>query len=77
VKQTVFRGSITALVTPFENDAVDETNLARLIEWQIRQGSNGLVPCGTTGESPTLSHAEHKHVVELTVKAARTNSYFN
>jgi 4-hydroxy-tetrahydrodipicolinate synthase len=67
----VFKGSITALVTPFSNGVVDEAAFQRLVEWQIDEGSNGLVPCGTTGESPTLSHREHKRVVELTVKAAR------
>jgi 4-hydroxy-tetrahydrodipicolinate synthase len=67
----MFRGSIAALITPFNAGVVDDTCLAQLIEWQIREGSNGLVPCGTTGESPTLSHAEHKHVVEITIKTAR------
>lgn len=67
----MFKGSITALVTPFANAAVDEAAFQRLVEWQVEQGSNGLVPCGTTGESPTLSHKEHKRVVELTVEAAR------
>ena len=67
----MFKGSITALVTPFAHGAVDETALERLIEWQVGEGSNGLVPCGTTGESPTLSHQEHKRVVELTIDAAK------
>jgi 4-hydroxy-tetrahydrodipicolinate synthase len=67
----LFKGSITALVTPFENGAVDEGAFQRLVEWQVSEGSSGLVPCGTTGESPTLSHREHKRVVELTVEAAR------
>jgi 4-hydroxy-tetrahydrodipicolinate synthase len=67
----LFRGSITALVTPFANDAVDEAAFQRLVEWQVGEGSHGLVPCGTTGESPTLSHKEHKRVVELTVEAAK------
>jgi 4-hydroxy-tetrahydrodipicolinate synthase len=66
----VFKGSITALITPFANGAVDEGALQKLVEWQITEGSNGLVPCGTTGESPTLSHKEHKRVVELTIEAA-------
>jgi 4-hydroxy-tetrahydrodipicolinate synthase len=66
----LFKGSITALVTPFANGAVAETTFEQLVEWQISQGSHGLVPCGTTGESPTLSHAEHKRVVELTIGAA-------
>lgn len=67
----MFKGSITALVTPFANGAVDEGAFQRLVEWQISEGSNGVVPCGTTGESPTLSHKEHKRVVELTVEAAK------
>jgi 4-hydroxy-tetrahydrodipicolinate synthase len=67
----LFKGSITALVTPFTNGVVDEAALQRLVEWQVGEGSNGLVPCGTTGESPTLSHKEHKRVVELTVEAAK------
>jgi 4-hydroxy-tetrahydrodipicolinate synthase len=67
----LFMGSITALVTPFANGAVDEAALQRLVEWQVGEGSNGLVPCGTTGESPTLSHQEHKRVVELTIEAAK------
>ena len=67
----MFQGSYTALVTPFDNNSVDEDALAKLIEWQIEQGSHGLVPVGTTGESPTLSHDEHKRVVEITVKVVR------
>jgi 4-hydroxy-tetrahydrodipicolinate synthase len=66
----MFQGSITALVTPFKDGAVDEKSFQSLVEWQIKEGTTGLVPCGTTGESPTLSHAEHKHVVELCVEAA-------
>ena len=69
--RTLFTGSITALVTPFANGAVDEAAFQRLVEWQVHEGSNGLVPCGTTGESPTLSHPEHKRVVELTIEAAQ------
>lgn len=67
----MFKGSIAALVTPFGDGKVDEAALSNLIEWQIAGGSSGLVPCGTTGESPTLSHAEHKQVVELAVETAR------
>jgi 4-hydroxy-tetrahydrodipicolinate synthase len=67
----LFKGSITALVTPFVNGAVDEAAFERLVEWQVTEGSDGLVPCGTTGESPTLSHKEHKRVVELTIEAAK------
>ncbi|MGE0231876.1 MAG: 4-hydroxy-tetrahydrodipicolinate synthase [Flavobacteriaceae bacterium] len=64
----MFHGSITALVTPFRNGAVDEAAFRAFIEWQIAEGSNGLVPVGTTGESPTLSHDEHKRVVDLCVE---------
>jgi 4-hydroxy-tetrahydrodipicolinate synthase len=70
-EKALFKGSITALVTPFANGAVDEAAFQRLVEWQISEGSSGLVPCGTTGESPTLSHNEHKRVVELTIDAAK------
>ncbi len=67
----MFQGSIPALVTPFtEAGAVDEKAFADHVEWQIAEGSSGLVPVGTTGESPTLSHAEHKRVVELCVQVA-------
>jgi 4-hydroxy-tetrahydrodipicolinate synthase len=66
----MFQGSITALVTPFTNGAVDEKALQAFVAWQIAEGTSGLVPCGTTGESPTLSHAEHKRVVELTIEVA-------
>ncbi len=67
---TMFKGSITALVTPFRDGAVDEDAFKKLVEWQIAEGIDGLVPCGTTGESPTLSHAEHKRVVELCIAAS-------
>jgi 4-hydroxy-tetrahydrodipicolinate synthase len=65
-----FRGSITALITPFKDGKVDAKAFQKLVEWQIDQGIHGLVPCGTTGESPTLTHDEHKHVVELCIEAA-------
>ena len=65
-----FRGSITALITPFRDGKVDSKAFQSFVEWQIAQGSHGLVPCGTTGESATLSHAEHRHVVELCIEAA-------
>ena len=67
-----FRGSMPALVTPFTADGaqVDEDALERLVEWQIAQGSHGLVPVGTTGESPTLTHDEHRRVVEIVVRRA-------
>ena len=65
----MFKGSLPALVTPFRNGALDLDTLKKLIEWHIGEGSSGLVPVGTTGESPTLSHAEHETVVEEVVKA--------
>jgi len=68
---THFKGSITALVTPFKDGAVDEAAFRAFINWQIEEGTNGLVPVGTTGESPTLSHREHDRVVEICVQEAR------
>jgi 4-hydroxy-tetrahydrodipicolinate synthase len=68
--KTKFRGSFTALVTPFKNGAVDEKAFRALVDWQIAEGTNGLVPVGTTGESPTLSHEEHHHVVEWCIEQA-------
>ena len=61
------RGSIPALITPMKNGKVDEAAFRKLVSWQIAEGSHGLVPCGTTGESPTLSHEEHRRVVEICV----------
>ncbi|HEY5597186.1 MAG TPA: 4-hydroxy-tetrahydrodipicolinate synthase [Kiloniellales bacterium] len=66
----MFRGSLPALITPFANGHVHEAAFQRLVDWQIEQGSHGVVPCGTTGESPTLSHDEHMRVVELCIEAA-------
>jgi 4-hydroxy-tetrahydrodipicolinate synthase len=66
----MFKGSITALVTPFKNGKVDEKAFQALVDWQIKEGTHGLVPCGTTGESPTLSHEEHDRVIELCIEAA-------
>lgn len=66
----MFKGSLPALVTPFKNGAVDHDKLKQLVEWHIEQGSHGLVPVGTTGESPTLSHAEHEQVIETVVATA-------
>ncbi|EMG38616.1 4-hydroxy-tetrahydrodipicolinate synthase [Desulfocurvibacter africanus] len=63
----MFRGAFTALVTPFKNDSIDEDAYRALVEWQLEQGIHGLVPCGTTGESATLSHAEHKRVISICV----------
>ena len=68
--QVRFSGAFTALITPFKNGAVDEDAFVKLVEWQIEQGIHGLVPVGTTGESPTLSHEEHDLVIELCVKTA-------
>ncbi|RTL63874.1 MAG: 4-hydroxy-tetrahydrodipicolinate synthase [Hyphomicrobiales bacterium] len=67
----MFKGSFTALITPFKNGEVDYGAFERLVEWQIEEGTNGLVPVGTTGESPTLSHDEHKSVVETCVRVAK------
>ena len=67
----MFFGSIPALVTPFSANCVDEDSLRALIEWQIEEGSNALVPCGTTGEAATLSTDEHRRVVEIAVETAR------
>jgi 4-hydroxy-tetrahydrodipicolinate synthase len=69
--KTSFRGSFTALVTPFSNGSVDEKAFRALVDWQIAEGTNGLVPVGTTGESPTLSHEEHERVVEWCVEQAK------
>ena len=66
----IIQGSIPALVTPFKNGAVDMDAFAAFVEWQIAEGSAGLVPCGTTGESPTLTHAEHHAVITRTVEVA-------
>jgi len=68
--KTSFRGSFTALVTPFKDGALDEKAFRDLVDWQIAEGTNGLVPVGTTGESPTLTHHEHKQVVEWCVDQA-------
>lgn len=64
-------GSIVAIVTPFHHGLVDEKKLKELVEFQIHNGTNGIVPCGTTGESPTLSHEEHNRVVEICIETAR------
>ena len=66
-----FQGSFVAMVTPFKNGTVDETKVRELVEFHIAHGTDGLIPCGTTGESPTLSHDEHKRVVEVVIGAAR------
>jgi 4-hydroxy-tetrahydrodipicolinate synthase len=64
----LFKGSLVALITPFKDDGVDEEAFHKLVNWQIDEGTDGLIPVGTTGESPTLSHEEHKRVVELCVE---------
>lgn len=66
----MLRGSITALLTPFADGALDEKAFERLVEWQIAEGTHGLVPVGTTGESPTVTHEEHRRIIELCVKTA-------
>ena len=66
----MFKGSLPALVTPFNDGQLDLATLKKLVDWHVDQGSHGLVPVGTTGESPTLSHAEHDKVVETVVEAA-------
>jgi 4-hydroxy-tetrahydrodipicolinate synthase len=67
----MFKGSFTALITPFKNGDLDEEAFQRFIEWQINEGTHGLVPAGTTGESPTLDYDEHKRVIELAVETAK------
>ncbi len=67
----MFRGTYTAIVTPFRDGAIDEAAFAQLIEWQIESGITGIVPAGTTGESATLDHAEHTRVIELAAQIAR------
>ena len=66
-----FQGSFVAMVTPFRNGAVDEAKLRELVELHVAGGTDGLIPCGTTGESPTLSHDEHRRVVDVVLEAAR------
>jgi 4-hydroxy-tetrahydrodipicolinate synthase len=68
---TTFSGSFVAMVTPFKNGKVDEAKVRELVELHVASGTDGLIPCGTTGESPTLSHDEHRRLVELVVEAAR------
>jgi len=68
--EPLFTGSITALITPFTDGRIDEEAFRAFVKWQIDEGSDALVPVGTTGESPTLTHAEHKRVVELCIEAA-------
>jgi 4-hydroxy-tetrahydrodipicolinate synthase len=67
----MFNGALTAIITPFRDGEIDERALRDLVEWQIQSGIDGLVPCGSTGESATLSHAEHERVIKITVEQAR------
>jgi len=67
----MFKGAMIAIVTPFKNGKVDEKALRELIEFQIANGTDGIIPCGTTGESPVLSHEEHDRVIEITVDAVK------
>ena len=67
----MFKGSNVALITPFKNDKLDEDSYIKLIHFQISNGTNGLVPAGTTGESPTLSHDEHQKVIELCIQESK------
>jgi len=66
----MLRGSITALITPFVNGALDEKAFADFVDWQIREGSHGLVPVGTTGESPSVTHEEHRRIIEICIEVA-------
>ena len=67
----MFKGSIVALITPFNNDELDEENYTNLIHYHLKNGTHGVVPGGTTGESPTLSHNEHKRIIEISVKETK------
>ena len=67
----MFKGSNVALVTPFKDNQLDEENYIKLINFHLENGTNGLVPAGTTGESPTLSHKEHEKVIELCINEAK------
>ena len=70
-KRAKFHGSMPALVTPFKDGKIDEQAFRALIDWQITSGSHGLVPVGTTGESPTLTHEEHRRAVDICIDEAR------
>ncbi len=67
----MFAGSLVALITPFKNGSVDEKGFEKFVGWQIKEGTDGLVPCGTTGESPTLSMDEHKRVIDICIATAK------
>ena len=66
----IYKGSFCALITPFSDNRVDEDLFQKFIDWQISEGTRGLVPCGTTGESPTLSHSEHEKIIALTIEVS-------
>ena len=66
----MLKGCLTALITPFRSGGVDEKAFQSFVDWQIKEGIHGIVPCGTTGESPTLSHKEHERVTALAIEAA-------
>src|ERR1700721_751210 len=71
-ERAMFKGSLVALITPMREDgSVDEKAYAEFVDWQIKEGTNGVIPVGTTGESPTLSHDEHRRVVEIAVEVAK------
>ena len=67
----MLKGSIVALITPFKDDNLDENSYRKLIDYHIKNGTNGVVPGGTTGESPTLSHNEHKKIIDIAVKECK------
>src|SRR4029450_9521443 len=69
--KAMFTGSLVALITPFKNGSVDEKGCEKVVAWQIKEGTDGLVPCGPTGESPTLSMEEHKRVIDICIAAAK------
>src|SRR5258708_16165312 len=66
-EEAMFTGSLVALITPFKNGSVDEKGFEKFVAWQIKEGTDGLVPCGTTGESPTLSTEEHKRAIHISI----------
>src|SRR5260221_14158936 len=70
-EEAMFAGSLVALITPFKNGSVDEKGFEKFVAWQIKEGTDGLVPCGTTGESPTLSMQEHMRVIDICIAAAK------
>jgi 4-hydroxy-tetrahydrodipicolinate synthase len=67
----MYDGSYVALITPFRDGAIDEDSFSAFVDWQIKEGTHGVVPCGTTGESPTLDHAEHQRVIDLCIEVAK------